>query len=497
MTVSNGDDGALVGLDLGTSGLKVVALGDDGQVLARARRSYETSRPEPGAAEQMPSHWWAATIGAVRELAAQVRPERWRGIALSGMLPTLVALDAAGAPVTSAITWQDARSEGPGGQLRASIGATELYRRTGQWVDGRYLLPMMAGLALRDPAAAGQARYLCSAKDYLFSLLTGELLTDPSTATGYGCYDLTVARWDAQLIEASGHIIATGVPQLPEVHSSTTARALRADAASELGLPVGLPVVLGAADSVLGAYGLGVREPGDIAYVAGTSTVILACRDSAATDDRHRFLVTPMADARYAAEMDLLATGSAMAWLATTLGLGGVAELAELAQQAEPSRSPVFLPYLAPGEQGALWNPELTGALLGLTLSHGRAEVARALQTGIVLESARCVAVLERTSGPTGHVPAPQIRAGGAAGVGQGFARDLADATGRAVRISPGEPDHSAVGAARLVGLALGQDLADAALDAILVEPVTARRQQWDDLFAVHESARVANSARR
>jgi sugar (pentulose or hexulose) kinase len=495
VTVSSDDGGALVGLDLGTSGLKVVALGDDGQVLARSRSAYATSRPEPGAAEQSPSHWWAAATGAVRELAVQVRPERWRGIALSGMLPTLVALDAAGSPVTSAITWQDARSEAPGAELRARIGAQELYRRTGQWVDGRYLLPMMAALAIRDPVAAGQARYLCGAKDYLFSLLTGELLTDPSTATGYGCYDLNSARWDAQVVAAAGDIIATGVPQLPEVLASTTARPLRADAASELGLPVGLPVVLGAADSVLGGYGLGVSHPGDIAYIAGTSTVILGCRDTAATDEQHRFLVTPMADAGYAAEMDLLATGSAMAWLATLLGLGGVAELADLAQQVEPSRSPVFLPYLAPGEQGALWDPDLTGALLGVTLSHGPADVARALQTGIVIESARCVAVLEQASGAMGPVTAPQIRAGGAAS--PAFARDLADATGRAVLISPGEPDHSAVGAARLAGLALGQDLADAGLDAVLVSPVPARRQQWDDLFAAHESARVANVVRR
>jgi sugar (pentulose or hexulose) kinase len=225
--------------------------------------------------------------------------------------------------------------------------------------------------------------------------------------------------------------------------------------------------------------------------------VILACRDTAATDEQHRFLVTPMADAGYAAEMDLLATGSAMAWLARLLGLGGVAELADLAQQVEPSTSPLFLPYLAPGEQGALWDPDLTGALLGVTLSHGPADVARALQTGIVLESARCVAVLEQTSGATDPVTAPLIRAGGAAGVGQAFAQDLADATGRAVLISPGEPDHSAVGAARLAGLALGQDLPEAVLDAGLVAPVTARRQQWDDLFAAHESARTTNSARR
>lgn len=494
MATGDGAD-VVVGLDLGTSGLKALALGPDGSVLARARRRYDTARPAPGAAEQSPGAWWEALAGAVREVAADVPPQRWRAVGLSAMLPTLVALDAGGAALGPAITWQDARSERHGDLLRERVGADVLYRRTGQWVDGRYLLPMLAGLRERSPETTARTRFLCGAKDQLFHRLTGELMTDPSTATGFGCYDLASAQWAPEVLDACPEA-GVDLAGLPAVHPSGTPRPLRAAVADELGLPRGLPIVLGAADSVLGAYGLGAAAPGDIAYIAGTSTVILGCREAAGTDEQHRFLVTPMAESGYAAEMDLLATGAASAWLAGLLGLRDAGELADLAGEVAPAAAPVFLPYLAPGEQGALWDPDLTGSLEGLTLAHGRAELARALQTGIVLESARCVRVLEQTSGTVqGAVPA--IRASGAAGVGPRFAQDLADATGRAVRISPGEPDHSAVGAALLAARALGQDVGPGGPAADLVEARAGSRPLWDELFAVHESARARMTDRR
>jgi xylulokinase len=199
------------------------------------------------------------------------------------------------------------------------------------------------------------------AKDYLFAWLTGELATDPSTASGYGCYELEAGRWDATVLAMAGLAVADlapegGGPGLPTVRPSATCRPLRPDAAARLGCaPV--PVVLGAADSVLGALGLGVRAPGEVAYLAGTSTVILGVTDRLVLDPAHRFLVTPLAEPGWwGVEMDLLATGSAITWLASLLGDGlTAAGLVELAAGIDPSRAPVLLPYLSPGEQGALW----------------------------------------------------------------------------------------------------------------------------------------------
>ena len=248
-----------IGLDLGTSGLKAVALGASGAILARRSAGYSTHQPAAGAYEQDPGDWLRAVEQVAARLGETIPAHRWRAIGLSGMIPTLVTLGPDGRPTGPAITWQDARADEQGDEFRERCGAAELYRLTGQWVDGRYLLPMFGRIARDDPARAAGTATIASAKDYLFAWLTGELATDPSTASGYGCYELEEGRWNAAALALVGP--AGEGPGLPCVRPSATGRPLRAEAAARLGCPP-VPVVLGAADSVLGALGLGVRQPG-------------------------------------------------------------------------------------------------------------------------------------------------------------------------------------------------------------------------------------------
>jgi xylulokinase len=487
-----------IGLDLGTSGLKAVAVAASGELLAQAGADYPTHRPAAGACEQDAADWLRAIAQAAAQLGRLVPPRRWRAIGLSAMIPTLVTLNLDFLPNGPAITWQDNRAEDLGDDLRESFGATRLYQLTGQWVDGRYLLPMFARIARTDPARAAATATIASAKDYLFAWLTGELATDPSTASGYGCYELAAARWNPGLAQA--------FPALPPVRPSATSRPLRPAAAARLGCdPAGpngpIPVVLGAADSVLGALGLGVREPGQVAYIAGTSNVILGVTERLVLDPAHRFLVTPLAEpGRWGVEMDLLATGSAITWLAGLLG-GDLtaAGLVELAARTDPSDAPVLLPYLSPGEQGALWDPLLRGAIVGLDLSHGREHLARALLNGIILESRRCLAVLEETCGP-----ARTIEVAGGSAVHPSFRADLADAIRRPVSMPrPDDTAHSARGAALLAALAVsgrwpdhafpppgpGETRAGPGEDR--AGPDEDRARRWDALWAAHESARL------
>jgi sugar (pentulose or hexulose) kinase len=314
------------------------------------------------------------------------------------MMPTLVTVAAGGQPGGPAVTWQDSRADDLGDELRERCGADRLYRLTGQWVDGRYLLPMFARLARQDPARAAATAVIASAKDYLFAWLTGELATDPSTAAGFGCYELQTGRWNDDVRAAAG-LAHPGGPDLPPVLPSHAHRPLRAPLAARLGCGQ-VPVVLGAADSVLGALGLGVRDAGQVAYIGGTSNVILGISGQLVLDPAHRFLVTPLAEpGLWGVEMDLLATGSAIAWLGRLLGGLSAADLVDLAAGTDPAHAPLLLPYLSPGEQGALWDPLLQGAVIGLDLSHGREHLARALVNGIICESRRCLAVLDETGG--------------------------------------------------------------------------------------------------
>jgi xylulokinase len=484
-------DPVYVGLDLGTSSLKAVAVDAGGSVVASASSAYETYRPEPGAAEQDPQDWFRAVREVVAELRSRLPVALWAGIGLSAMIPTLVPTDFRGEPFGRAITWQDGRAELYGEQLRTSFGGTRLYELTGQWVDGRYLVPMSFGLAERQRRSSGTSRWqgILGAKDLLFGWLTGTPATDPSTAAGYGCYDLVEAAWSTELLAAAPSLL---MASLPPVLPSTTARPLTAARAADLGLAAGLPVVLGAADSALGAYGLGVTEPGDVAYLAGTSTVVLGVSPELVRDHRHRFLVTPLGvGSGWGLEMDLLSTGAAVEWLARLTGasvdVAGLVALADTVDPAAPNL-PVFLPYLAPGEQGALWDPTLTGAVTGLDLSHGRAELARALVNGILVESRRCLSVLETASGGAGTV-----RLAGRTTAGR-FAQDLADASGRPVvraGSGPRADSASALGAALLARLALayqpGSSVVGDAVDA-MAAPEPARAAAWASIADRHDA---------
>ena len=498
-------DGELfVGLDLGTSSLKGVAVGAGGEVTARARADYPTQRPEAGAAEQSPLDWWRAleqVVGALDDVGAP--RARWAAVGLSGMIPTLVLADEAGEPVAPAITWEDARAEPEGETLRDRLGGERLYALTGQWVDGRYLLPMFLRLARVAPQAARRARLLLGAKDWLFLRLTGEAATDPSTASGFGCYGLEAGSWldevnaaAAEELHATAHGATPGgepprtLPALPAVLPSTAARPVAPAVAARLGLPAGLPVCVGGADSVLGCLGLGVEQPGGVACIAGTSTVLLGVADRLVIDPAHWYLITPLAGVDgWGFEMDLLTTGSAVRWLAGLLRAAGGDEEAVMAMAARvpPGAGGLsFLPYLAPGEQGALWDPLLSGSLLGLSLGHGAAEVARALVDGIVLEMRRCLEVLEQAGLPRGPVSV----AGGSA-VDQSFRRQLADACRRdVVYAASGESEYSAIGAAVLAAAAAGRGrpaAAPATVEALM--PDESRALVWDDLWERHEAA--------
>ncbi|MBJ7400442.1 FGGY family carbohydrate kinase [Mycolicibacterium sp.] len=466
----------VLGLDLGTSAVKVLAVGYDGEVVASARCGYPTSRPEPAAAEQDPQEWWRATQTALHEIARTVAPQRWTGMGLTAMLPTLVELDEAGAAMCPAITWEDARAEPQADALLARFGPAELYRITGQRFDGRYLAPMHARVAALGNGGATVA----GAKDALFAQLTGELLTDPSTAAGSAVFDIDQGVWNAELVAAAG------IPALPEVAPAATALPMASQWRDKWGLGVDFPVVLGAADSVLGAVGVGAQSHGEVALIAGTSAIVLGISADPVRDPDQRYLVTPLTGDGWGLEMDLLAMGSAFDGIARLLGLSGPIALLDAAAAVPVEQVLVFLPYLTPGEQGALWDPTLTGVLHGLRLDTTAGHIGRALLTGVVVEMRRCVDVLASTTRRSGP-----ILLGGGSAVSPLMWQDLADATGREVRVDERIRDHSALGAALFAASSLGFSITRA-VDKRVVAPRPDRYDWWTDAAARHDELRLA-----
>jgi sugar (pentulose or hexulose) kinase len=495
---------AWIGLDLGTSSLKAAVIDEYGNLLAASHHPYATSRPEPGAAEQDPADWIAATRAALHELRKATPAADWRGLTLAGMIPSLVTIGPDARSLGPVITWEDGRAEGAAAKLRDHLGAEHIYTKTGQHLDGRYLLPMWLRLREAESERARATTMLLGAKDYLFHYLTGEAATDPSTAAGYGCYDLRAGGWDEEIAAAAGvsppgaqraSSAGSSRPALPPVLPSSASRPLRPALAASVGLPTGLPIHLGAADSVLGAVGIGAGAPGEVAYLMGTSTVILATAPLDLTPGP--WLVTPLLDSeltgQWGYEMDLVSTGSALHWLAGITGSGSVADLMQSALSRPPGGGEeAFMPYLGGGEQGALWDPSLRGAMFGLSLTSTRGSLARALLDGIVLESRRCVAALRERG-----IAVERLLVCGANHL-HPLPRDLANATGCEVIVQAPEPSASARGAAQLALSAGGGGPALRQQPTSFHAPHPEPRARWDELWRRHErllaAARVAGS---
>jgi xylulokinase len=475
-----------VGLDLGTSSLKGVALDASGRVVARAREGYDTVRAAAGRAEQDPAAWVAAADAVLTTLAGESRTASWGTICLSAMLPTLVTLDPAGAAIGPALTWEDTRAQAEAVDITAETGAATLYEHTGQPLDGRYGLPMWAWIARHDPERAVRCVQLADAKAYLLRHLTDTLATDPTTAAGYGCWDVRHDCWLENVAALAGAVAPgagrPGRPALPAVAPAMTTHPLRAGLAAELDLPPGIPVCTGAADSVLAAEALGAVAPGSVAYVWGTSAVILGSADTLVADPRRRTLVTPLARTGWGVEMDLVSAGAAVGWLARLLGVarGDEARVFALAAGALEDSALVALPFLGVGEQGALWDADVRGSVLGLDASHGPGDIARAVLDGIVLESRRCLALLETLGLPRGEVRLSWQ------GADPWFCRRLSDASRRPVAVIARDDGSSAAGAARLAAAGAGLEL-PAAETARRFDPDPAASREWDRRWEDHE----------
>ena len=316
-----------LGIDLGTSAVKAAVLDESGEAVAGGEAAFPTIADQPGQAEQETRHWLEAAGAAVAETGRQLGgnwQRRIAGIGLAGQLPTLVCLGEYG-PLGPAIAWSDGRADGWAAGLLDEDRRAALYRRTGMPIDGRYLGPMYR-FHWYDRRAG--IRRILSAKDYLCHALTGAEATDPSTAAGYGVFALDGPSIPRSAPLGSGSRAAAGTAAGGK--RGWSAECCRAAC---LGLPPGLPVAVGAADSVAGALAMigqansgqatGELREGIVCLVMGSSTIVIDAVKEPQLDPRRRYLLTPHARAGwFGREMDLLATGSGYRWLGQILGWG-------------------------------------------------------------------------------------------------------------------------------------------------------------------------------
>jgi gluconokinase len=381
-----------IGLDLGTTNVKGVALSRGGRLLGSAARSLRTAAPHDGWAEQDPEEVWAAAAAVLRETAQAVAPRPVAGLALSGAMHTCLPIASDGSPLAPALTWADRRAAGQCLRLRAQADLDGLYRRTGCPLQPIYHLPRLRFWLEEAPELAGRAALFAGLKDFVLYRLTGRWTSDHSTASATGLLDIRECRWDRGALELAG----VGAERLPPLASPLAeAGPLTEPAAGQTGLPSGLPVICGATDGALANLGSGAALPGQSVITVGTSGAVrlLVPEPLLDANPAHRTWCYLLDQGRWFAGGAVNNAGLAVQWVHDLFYTGepGAAGFDRLF--AEAAGAPVgaaglrCLPFFA-GERSPYFRADARAAFVGLGWEHRRGHLARAVLDAVALRLA-------------------------------------------------------------------------------------------------------------
>jgi len=344
----------LVGLDVGTTGVKAIAVSEEGEVVARSERGYPLSTPRPGWAEQDPEDWWRESEAALADL--RVEPA---SIGLSGQMHGLVVLDRGESVLRPAILWNDQRTAAECVEIEERLGLARLIELTGNRALTGFTAPKLLWLRRHEPDVYARIRHILLPKDYVRLRLTGEHAIDAADASGTLLFDVAHRKWSDEVCDA----LEVPIEWLPPAYESTE--------------------IAGAGDQAAGALGVGIAAPGPVSVVLGTSGVVFAALDSFAADPlaRAHVFCHAVPGCWHAMGVMLSAAGS-LRWLLEIVG-GDYATLTEEAALWPPGADGLlFAPYLS-GERTPHADPDVRGAFTGLSLEHDRGALVRALLEGV------------------------------------------------------------------------------------------------------------------
>src|SRR3989440_233843 len=361
-----------------------------GRVVCSATEEHQPfASPQVGWAEQQPEDWWRASCVAVRKAiaSANLSAEEIACIGFSGQMHGAVILDEQGSVVRPALIWCDVRTEKQCHDLTAKIGQERLIQLTCNPALANFTLTKLLWIRENEPANWKRVRSVMLPKDYVRFRLTGEHATDMADASGTLLLDVANRRWSREMLQGA----EIDERLLPLLHESPAVCAkISSKGAAETGLSVGTPVVVGAGDQAAGATGMGIVSAGAVSATIGTSGVVFAATDRPALDPHGR--VHPFCHAipgRWHVMGVTQAAGLSLRWFRDTFltDSSGAHEsydqlTAEASKISAGSDGLLWAPYLM-GERTPHLDSNARGALVGLTASHTRAHVVRAILEGI------------------------------------------------------------------------------------------------------------------
>jgi xylulokinase len=469
-----GSGEALVGIDVGTTGVKAIAVSPEGAVLARAEEGYPLSTPKPGWSEQDPEDWWRATETAL----AQLGDLEIRGIGLSGQMHGLVALDDRRQVLRPAILWNDQRTEEECAEIERRIGLDRLIALTGNRALTGFTAPKLLWLRRHEPEVYARIAHILLPKDYVRLRLTGVQAIDVADASGTLLFDVPGRRWSDEVVDA----LELRREWLPEALESPAVSGQTRE---------GVPVAAGAGDQAAAALGVGVQGPGPLSVVLGTSGVVFAALPAFAADSEARVhaFCHAVPGVWHAMGVMLSAAGS-LRWFRDVVAPRATwDELMWDAELSPPgSDGALFLPYLS-GERTPHADAHARGAFVGLSVRHDRSALTRSVLEGVAyglrdsLELLRALGV-EPVAG----------RASGGGARSPFWLRIVASILDLPLELTAAE-EGSAFGAALLGGVAAGvfRDVHEAVASCVRVrervEPDPFWREAYDSGYERYRAA--------
>ncbi len=383
--------GTLLGIDLGTSGVKVAVYDVDGNRMCSSQYDgYPTMRPTPDAAEHDPALWWDSVKKALRRASASVSLQQVEAVGLSG-LNGLVPTDRNGHPLLNGIIYTDRRSNPQSEWIRERIGEDKIFDITGNRIcPGTFSAPLILWTKENSRDIYKQTSKFLVPSNYLAYRLTGKFGIDFSRASMTLLFDLRNRRWDQDLLQGM-EISAEKLPDI--IPPWSIIGEVSSEAATETGLKKGTPVVIGGMDSMCSALGAGVTEPGLALDIGGSAGGIAVCSDKPIFDRRFLNVCHVVPDI-WVHIGPMNAAGAVFEWSTNLLGeieslvakrIGGSAYdllSLEIAETEAGAKGLIFLPYLA-GERCPIWDPFAKGVFFGLTLAHQREDILRSVVEGV------------------------------------------------------------------------------------------------------------------
>jgi len=477
--------------DLGTTGDKATLFSQTGSLVASSFAGYETFYTGPGMVEQDPEEWWTAFCKTTSEIVQEAEIDRKEisALSISGQMMAVVPVDRSGELLRRSMIWADSRSTEQVEELLEKVPASDLYKITGSRLSPTYQGLKIAWLKKYEPDLYERTFKFLQAKDYINLRLTGKFATDFSDAVMTALFDISRLEWSKELIFALG----IESSKLPDVHASITDLGeIKKEVAADLGLPSSCRVILGAGDGCSAAVGAGAVEVGDTYLYLGSSAWISTIAEEPLLDKEMRvFSGAHAVRGLYFPSGTMQAAGTSYSWIKDTMYCDGSLKESDrdiysyldtqLCQSQRHSESILYLPYLL-GERSPIWNSNARGTFIGLSASHKKVDIVRAVIEGVSMNLKWILESLEES------LPIGKIRVIGGVIKSRIWKRMISNILGKTITIPQNVDEATSIGAAMIAGVGAGLFNFSAVRNFVVdVEEIEPSGEQQEDYLRLYD----------